>query len=88
MAQSFGVKLNNPKDIIIRPAKTVQADSIYIQQTMQHEMAFEVMYSLYFDKKILIDGVTIILWQGTEYDKNKDYTRQEIKARLKQLLTQ
>jgi hypothetical protein len=87
-AQSFGVKLNTPKAIVIQPAKTITADSIYIQQINAHSKGFSVIYSLYLEGKIMEGNLYVILWQGAEHDPNHDYTRQEIKARLKQLLTQ
>jgi len=87
-AQSFGVKLNTPKNIVTQPAKTIQADSIYIQEIKHHSSELSVIYSLYFEGKIAMDGLPLSLWKGSEYDPNKDYTRQEVKARIKQLLTQ
>lgn len=87
-AQSFGVKLNQPKVVSVVPAKTQTVDSIYVTQTTEWSHGLSVNIEFYLNGDIVFDKNNFILWSGAEYDPNKDYTKADKKARIKTLLTQ
>lgn len=87
-AQSFGVKLANPKTVTVVPAKVQQVDSVYVRETIEWSHGMAVSIELYSEGQIVFDKQRFVLWEGAEYDPNKDYTRSEKKARIKFLLSQ
>ncbi len=86
-AQSLGIKFASPKTFIVVPAQTIATDSIYINQFVDNGTSLEALVTFY-TSTMESTTKTIVIWQGSDYLQNKDYTKAQLKARIKTLLTQ
>ena len=94
--QNASIKLNEPKTFVIVqpiPGVTTVADSIYISEIRDDGVSVSVTVKFYDTKQpdskpAMIAPPTLILvvWSGPEYEANKNYTKAQLKARIKDLL--
>lgn len=89
-AQILGVKLNTPKVITIVPAVIITADSIIVNQITDNGTSVIALVHFYVAGGGMGSERTkeLILWEGAEYITNKDYTKTQLKARIKTILSQ
>lgn len=89
-AQTLSIKLATPKVITIVPAVTITTDSIIVNQITDNGTSVTALVHFYVSGGGIGSDRTkeLILWEGAEYVTNKDYTKTQLKARIKTLLLQ
>lgn len=88
-AQVIGIKFPSAKGFIVKPAITIVTDSLTISNI--HDNGTNVTVDVTFFPKgqpnsIAQNTMSIILWEGTDYITNKDWTKSTLKNALKTIL--
>ncbi|MFI5404896.1 MAG: hypothetical protein ACHQ1D_00135 [Nitrososphaerales archaeon] len=86
----IGIKFNSAKTFTLIPAQTVVSDSLTIANI--HDSGTSVTADLTFfttgSNSLVVNKSMpgFIVWQGSEYISNKDWTKPQLKAAIKNIL--
>lgn len=80
------IKLNQPKEIVVREPEIVTTDTIFLNQVTDNGTSVEALITIGDVNLPIPKTKTVILWQGDEYVKIDQWTDDDVRSRLNELL--